>query len=125
MVRLEAQVIYIYNMTTKFYTFNQNNTGGSFDFDKEKGITHYVIIEANSADDANNIAESLGIYFNGCDDNLDCPCCGDRWYPAGDRWDVSNTPTIYGQPITNTGYKWMPAGENVCVHYKDGRKEWA
>lgn len=40
-----------------FYTFNQNNSGGSFDFDKARGITHYVIIEANSVEHANKLVD--------------------------------------------------------------------
>ena len=39
-----------------------------------------MIIEAVDQDAATDKAESLGIYFNGCDDGIDCDCCGDRWY---------------------------------------------
>lgn len=64
---------------TKFYTFNQNNSGGSFDHDPEAGIGYAVAIEALSPADAENRAEDIGIYFDGCADGLDCDCCGDRW----------------------------------------------
>lgn len=58
-----------------FYPFKQNNSGGYFN---EPAIC--VIIEADSADEANMKAEEEGIYFDGCYDRIDCPCCGDRWY---------------------------------------------
>ena len=60
-----------------FYTFDQNNSGGQFIG------PNYIIIEADSAEEANTIAqESAGVYFNGCEDGIDCECCGDRWYPV-------------------------------------------
>jgi hypothetical protein len=80
-----------------FFTFTQNNSGGFFDEDEEKGIGHYVIVEANSAEEANTRAESIGIYFNGCDDGLDCDCCGDRWSPTWSS-EGEKTPMIYGEP---------------------------
>jgi len=65
---------------TKFYKFDQNNTGGSFVVNKK--LTHNVIVEAKSIKEATQIGKRMGIYFNGCDDDIDCPCCGDRWsYP--------------------------------------------
>jgi hypothetical protein len=62
----------------KFYEFTQNNTGGSFVTDFQ--VCHRLLIEANSAEEANIKAESMGVYFNGVDEGYDCPCCGDRWY---------------------------------------------
>lgn len=81
-----------------FYTFSQNNSGGSFIEDDR--VTQYVIIEANSADAANALAEVYGLYFNGCDDGRDCPCCGDRWYRT---WEGEGTehPEIYGKPAAD------------------------
>ena len=48
-----------------FYHYSQNNSGGSFDFDQEEGITHHVVIEAESAYLADRRAESIGLYFGG------------------------------------------------------------
>lgn len=67
-------------MKTKFYEFNQNNSGGSFDTDEK--LCHILFIEAENVQQANKIAEGLGVYFNGCDNGIDCSCCGDRWYEA-------------------------------------------
>ena len=48
---------------TKFYTFSQNNSGGSFVTDSIRGIGEYVIIEALNSNDANDRAERIGLYF--------------------------------------------------------------
>lgn len=61
----------------KFYEFSQNNSGGSFHVDGR--LCHRVFIEANSQDEADEIAESIGIYFDGVEKGIDCSCCGDRW----------------------------------------------
>lgn len=62
----------------KYYLYHQNNTGGSWVIDDE--VAEYVIIEAYDEKDANEIAKSKGIYFDGVDKEIDCECCGDRWY---------------------------------------------
>ena len=108
-----------------FYHFSQNNSGGSFHFSEEEGITHHVIIEADNASEANTIAELIGIYFDGCSTDRDCECCGDRWHSAYD-YDGKEFPHVYGEEVTENIilYRWMEPGKEVCVHYKDGRKEW-
>jgi len=110
-----------------FYTFKQNNSGGHFSFDEEDGITHYVIVEADSNAEAIRKAIDIGIYFNGVEDGADCGCCGDRWcdYVEGEAY-----PSIYGRDATTTPIKdlflmrWMDVGKEACIHYKDGRKVW-
>ena len=67
---------------TKFFEFQQNNSGGEFIFDHNKGIGVNVIIEAFNADHANKIAIKKGLYFNGVICQIDCGCCGDRWREA-------------------------------------------
>ena len=108
-----------------FYHFSQNNSGGGFDYDPERGITHHVVIEADSAEEANRKAVYIGLYFNGCDDGIDCSCCGDRW---SEQWlnDGTEEPTIYGEPIETWdpengafGLRWID-GYEAFVHYKDG-----
>jgi hypothetical protein len=77
----------------KFFEFSQNNSGGGFDVDDR--VTHRVLIEADNAEEATNIGESLGMYWDGCDTGMDCPCCGDRWYrPWSDDGKVF--PFTYG-----------------------------
>lgn len=109
-----------------FYTYSQNNSGGSFTVDKDRGLTVYVIIEADSASEADTIAEEIGMYWNGVCEGMDCPCCGDRWYPQyGDKGE--DVPTLYGTPVSEKdfgGMRWVEKGMDACIHYKDGRKEW-
>ena len=108
-----------------FYHFKQNNSGGSFSFGENRGITHHVVIEADSASEANAIAEGIGIYFDGVGD---CSCCGNRWHSVYE-YDKKDFPHVYGEEIEkafNTSHlsRWMEDGKEVCVHYKDGHKEW-
>ena len=76
---------------SKFYTFSQNNTGGRF-----IGPAQFVIIEADSAEQANSIADNNDLYFDGIGDGRDCPCCGDRWHSV-DKSDGKLKPKIYGK----------------------------
>ena len=65
--------------TMKWFEFGQNNSGGTWDVSDK--LCHRVFIEAESPTAATDIAEELGIYFDGCTKGLDCDCCGDRWSP--------------------------------------------
>ena len=74
----------------KFYTYRQNNSHGKFDG------AGYVIVEAPDADTADSYAENkTPIYFDGCDQDIDCSCCGDRWDRAY-KYDASDKPTACG-----------------------------
>ena len=104
---------------TKFYTFLQNNSGGHFNVDTLDGIGEYVIIEAHSSKEANDRAEEIGLYFDGCDSGSDCPCCGDRWYESNES-DGMDEPLIYGEPVRNYVGFWEAY---VFVHYLNKEKE--
>lgn len=105
-----------------FYTFKQNNSGGTFVMNER--VAHFVIIEADSVREANEKAESIGIYFNGVDDNIDCPCCGDRWYPTYEN-EVNKAPLIYGVDPANYKCIFTRKGKNYCiVYHKDGGKRY-
>jgi len=75
-------------MKLRFYEYSQNNSGGSFDVDKN--LCHRIIIEAESCVAADAKLESLGGYFDGCAAGLDCDCCGDRWHPACNAIELPN-----------------------------------
>jgi hypothetical protein len=108
-----------------FYTFIQNNSGGTWRINKD--VSKFVIIEADSVDDANDLAEEKAkIYFDGCAAGIDCDCCGDRWYPVRE-YDAAETPMIYDQAAEHysPGYGW--GGErdqwHYChIYYRDGMK---
>lgn len=83
-----------------FYTYSQNNSGGSF-----IGPALYVVVEADNSEEADSIAEENGLYFDGCEKGVDCDCCGDRWSRA---WGGGKEkPMIYDKEVseetTNVG----------------------
>lgn len=105
-----------------FYTYVQNNSGGWFLHDGKRGIARYVIIEADSAEEADNIAEQIGLYFDGAGD---CPCCGHRWAQA---YGGDDYPSIYEDDVSAAGYpgveRFLVSEEHEhagYIHYRDGR----
>jgi hypothetical protein len=96
----------------KWFHYSQNNSGGSFDIDPARGIGPHVWVEAPSIAAANAIAQSKGVYFNGCETGQDCPCCGDRWSEPWDD-DGKDVPLIYPQ----YAFGWHDA---VYFHRLDG-----
>lgn len=109
-----------------FYHFSQNNTGGSFVL--TDNLTHFVVIEADNAAEANGKLVSLGGYFDGCESGVDCSCCGDRWYPV-DENDAEDQPNIYGEHFTKFdegkfSHRWMEPGKEIVVHFSGAPAEW-
>lgn len=112
---------------TKFYEFDQNNSGGYFVEDDK--LCHRLFIEATTLEEAIDKVEGLGVYFNGCEDGIDCSCCGDRWYePWGD--DGLTFPYTYSEAKTfqtieefaqylAAKYGWTKP--DARIFYKDGR----
>ncbi len=109
-----------------FYTYRQNNSGGSFKITKK--IKHFVIIEADSAKEANKKAEHIGIYFDGVEKDIDCPCCGDRWHKVFEE-DGTEKPEIYGENASSylafrkQLFCGLSTKKKVIVYYKDGKVE--
>ena len=108
-------------MDTKWFYFDQNNSGGGFVHNPEDGIGCGLFIEAMNKDHACDRAERIGLYFGGTSTGEDCSCCGDRW---GTPWDDGqDKPTRYNE-------EWRPAaeGENpdtewsipLYIHYIGG-----
>lgn len=100
-----------------FYIFRQNNSGDTFDYDEY--VTKFVIIEADSLEDAETKAFSIGIYYYGVQKELDCDCCGDRWWTP----DESETLAIYDEPLDDDNLiKDLKSPKDcVCrVFYKNG-----
>lgn len=120
---------------TKWYQFDQNNSGGSFEVDEM--LCHRLFIEAPNLESAIDHAESLGVYFDGVDKGWDCECCGDRWYKpwsdegmefpltCGQEWNtrkvtVYNTPKEYAQWYANN-YGWT--SPDARIFYLNGTVE--
>jgi len=64
-----------------FYTYRQNNSGGSFG-----PPAVFVVVSAPSAAQANVSVQNAGVYFDN-DFEIDCECCGMRWSELDDAWD--------------------------------------
>jgi len=115
-----------------WYKFDQNNSGGSFHSDED--VAQYVFIEAYSAKEANQIAEGVGIYFDGCRDGMDCDCCGDRWYPVDEPVDsffiyewrkgskVYDRPFDYFSALADSDTFAKEGKPSVIAYYSDGSK---
>lgn len=114
-----------------FYTYRQNNSGGSFVYDADLGIAIAVIVEADDLPEASAKAEDIGLYFDGCETGRDCDCCGDRWSEPWD--DGTETPSLYGRDVTDPAQyidrlhgdgisrSFAKPGDSVVfVHYADG-----
>jgi len=104
-----------------FYTYQQNNSGGSFDINPDQGISVFVVVEADHAAEANRRAIGIGLYFDGVYRGIDCECCGNRWYKA---WEGTgcDTPSLYSNPIdgAKARFAWARNAPEGFIHYKDG-----
>jgi len=96
-----------------WFTFDQNNSGGSFVVDDN--VCEVVCIQALCAADAVAKAETF------CDNSGSCPCCGDRWSFWVEDSDGRAVPTWYGDPVETaepTYFRRM-----ARLHYIDGMVE--
>lgn len=98
---------------TKFYTYRQNNSGGSW-----LGPAKYVIVEGVDAEDANKRAQEKGLYFDGAGD---CSCCGSRWSEAHES-DGESEPKIYDEPAKSYTEECF-SNETARIFYADGRED--
>lgn len=109
---------------SKFYHYRQNNSGGSFVYSPNSGISVHVVVEANSYEQANALAENIGLYFDG---DGDCSCCGRRWTEQWDDSEAEDFPHVYGDPVHEHkpiwNMKWIDNGPEGYVHYLNGRIE--
>lgn len=95
----------------KWFTYNQNNSGGYFIIDES--VCETVVIQAISAREANRVAEDL---FAGRSDF--CECCGERWYSLWEDEEGDDVPSVYGEPLE--GSKARMFRENYVLHYANG-----
>ncbi|WP_420492620.1 DUF7296 family protein [Paenibacillus larvae] len=77
-------------------------------------------MEADTAEQANAKAETIGIYFDGVDKGIDCPCCGDSWvrnYGMG-----TDEPEVYGKSVYEVK-KGLFQESGTHLSFLDGSKE--
>lgn len=101
-----------------FYHYDQNNSGGSFYIDKD--VCENVYIEANNANDANEIAQEKGIYFDGCAEGRDCNCCGDRWSEAWEGSAIENHEKLIERLFLDSQYHFTKKDPIAIIHRING-----
>ena len=80
-------------MSKKFYTIDQNNSGGYFI--KNDYVDFYVSVQADSVEEAEKLLENIVEDYS-----ASCDCCGERWSIWLDEEDAYDVPTNYGVPLT-------------------------
>ena len=95
---------------TMFFTFKQNNNRGVY-----SSLYKYVIVEAESAEEANNHKDiPWCVYF---EKHIgDCDCCGPRWTRVTDE-DATEMPMINGIDIFDPSQEFTDGAFFIC--FKD------
>lgn len=105
-------------MSKKFYTIDQNNSGGYYI--KNDYVDYYVSVQADSVEEAEKLLEGIVEDYSNF-----CECCGKRWHIWLDKQDAYDVPTNYGIPLTEMKDRdtfWLE--EKVAIiYYADGTKE--
>lgn len=93
----------------KYYRFAQNSSGGTFRIAGDIG--HVVVIEARTAQSANNRAEREGLF-----DLPYCDCCGPRFRPE-DECDAEDTiqDATYTHVQDPVIWLWRSNGEKYRI----------
>lgn len=111
----ETPELWVRSPHRKFWDYRQNN---SFGFFIDDGIVSIlVLIEADTAEEADTRAQDLGIYFDGLESGRDCECCGSRWTSAYDSCE--DIQTEIRQCVKSYGQGWG-IKRPVVVHFKSG-----
>lgn len=107
-------------ITTKFFYFSQNNSGGYFI--QNDTVRAHLIIEAQNAKEAADKGEEIAENYSEY-----CSCCGQRWsFDWVDDEDGTETPTINGKPAKEyieSDKHPVSFGKSAVIYYCDGTKE--
>ena len=102
-----------------FVTLSQNNSGGYFINDEDKGICEYIIIEADNNTEfinrLNRIANSINGFYDYCN------CCGERWFIDEDSIEFESEPLIDDESVYKV--KKYSFREKCFIHFKNGNIE--
>lgn len=108
-------------INTVFVNFTQNNSGGYFIIDEEKGIGHYIVVEGINLENIKRRFEEITEDFSEY-----CSCCGERWCSYIVDEDLTPNPTIYGKDAKRYVEEYGDGFLKECfvfVHYIDGSIE--
>jgi hypothetical protein len=103
-----------------FFMWSQNNSGGHFHVDED--LTWRVVIQADTYGEAEYKALNLGVYYNGCDDDRDCSCCGDRWYEGQELGDDQLKDDTLVEHLQKYADEYGWEDPSIIIHYLDGTK---
>ena len=104
-------------MKTKFYTVNQNNSGGYNIRNNE--VDKFVCVEAQNVEQAKNKFKDILRRYREF-----CPCCGERWDDYYlDEDDGYDSPTIYGDNYKEINDEHWCFHSNIIIYYLNGEKE--
>ena len=102
---------------TKFYTCQQNNSGG-FNC-QDNNVDKWVCVEAHNVEEAQSKFEEIFSEYRDY-----CPCCGERWFDSMlDEDDAYDYPQIYGEHYKKFNDKWWIKGNKIITYYLNGQKE--
>lgn len=102
---------------SKFYTLNQNNSGGYFI--QNKDIDVFVIIEAETVNQLKEIAGSILDEYRSY-----CSCCGQRWHDSWmDEKDGNDEPLIYGKTVEQFNDSFWCRDGKAIIYYLNGNKK--
>lgn len=103
-----------------FFMWSQNNSGGHFAVNDD--LTWRVVIQADTYGEAEYKALTLGIYYNGVEDDRDCDCCGDRWYEGSELGDDQLKDKTLEEHLQEYADEYGWESPSVIIHYADGTK---
>ena len=93
-----------------WFTFRQY-----FSFAKYMKPADYVVVEAESCEDANQKVLRHGVYFDGVAKGLDCDCCEDDRWSRVENSDGTDQPLIDGKPIVEHKPGWLEGGRRITA----------
>lgn len=104
------------NLSLKYYTVNQNNSGGYYITNND--VDKFVCVQAPNVEIAKDIFKRILEPYREF-----CPCCGERWdddclYEK----DGCDVPNIYGQCYKDFKDNFWADGK-IIIYYLDGNKE--
>lgn len=79
-------------MTTKYYIFHQNNSGGFYDYDEKNGISSALVIEATNKELAHSLYRAIVEKYGSSGDSFLCCRWSNKTYENHDLIeDVKNS----------------------------------
>jgi hypothetical protein len=90
-------------------------------------VDKFVVIEADSAKEANEVAEWTGIYFDGFKKGIDtCDSCQDKWERV--REDYGYNEPVIGETrlkyyIRTYNFLHSRPAFNIYIYYKNGERK--